>query len=130
MFTGRAPWPSCTEQSFLIATKPLRPKAFLAFVTAAIQRLFLPNADFFLLTTLPCLFLVREEAVMPPTVLALVPRKTNTFAILPLAILLTVFFFMARIAFMAFIAFIAFIALAIVTEERLVFEGVRSLRPM
>merc|ERR1719183_2271546 len=103
------------------------PNAFLALVTAAIQRLFLPNADFFLLTILPCLFLVREAAVIPPTVLALVPRKTNTLAILPLAILLTVFFFMAFMAFMAAIAFIAFIALAIVKEERMVFEGVRSL---
>merc|ERR1719324_396493 len=43
-------------------------------------------------------------------VFALEPRSTNTFAILPLATLLTVFFF---IAFMAFIAFIAFIAFAI-----------------
>merc|ERR1712224_439929 len=53
-------------------------------------------------------------------VLALEPRKTNTFAILPLAILLTDFFFMARMAFM--------VALAIVTEGKLLFEGVRSLR--
>merc|ERR1719331_2550222 len=98
--------------------KPLRPNAFLALVTAAIQALFLPNADFFLLTTLPCLFLVREAAVIPPVVLALEPRKTNTFAILPLAILLTVFFFMAFMAFMAAIAFIAFMALAIVGEEK------------
>merc|ERR1712093_829013 len=113
------------EEPFLIATNPLRPNAFLALVTAAIQRLFLPKADFFLLTTLPCLFLVREEAVIPPTVFSLEPRKTITFAILPLAILLTVFFFMARMAFMAAMAFIA---LAIVTEERLVFEGVQSLR--
>merc|ERR1719331_176908 len=102
--------------------KPLRPNAFLALVTAAIQALFLPNADFFLLTTLPCLFLVREDAVRPPTVLALEPRKTKTFANLPLAILLTDFFFMARMAFMAAMAFIAFIALAIVAEEKLVLE--------
>merc|ERR1712124_50885 len=71
-------------------------KARKALVTAAIQRLFLLNADLFLLTTLPCLFLVREVAVIPPTVLALEPRKTKTFAILPLAILLTAFFFMAH----------------------------------
>merc|ERR1719420_767295 len=125
MFIGRAPWPSCRAEPFLIATKPLRPNAFLALVTAAIQALFLPNADFFLLTILPFLFLVKEAAVIPPTVFSLDPRKTNTFANLPLAILLTVFFFMAFMAFMAAMAFIAFIALAIVKEERMVFEGVR-----
>merc|ERR1719240_1437341 len=113
------------DLAVLVATKPLRPNAFLALVTAAIQALFLPNADLFLLTILP--FLFKEAAVIPPTVFSLDPRKTNTFAILPLAILLTVFFFMAFMAFMAAIAFIAFIALAIVKEERMVFEGVRSL---
>merc|ERR1719263_84196 len=127
MFIGRAPWPSCKEQSPLIATKPLRPNAFLALVTAAIQALFLPNADLFLLTILPFLFLVKEAAVIPPTVFSLEPRKTNAFAILPLAILLTVFFFMAFMAFMAAMAFIAFIALAIVIEEKFVFEGLLSL---
>merc|ERR1719263_474153 len=81
---------------------------------------------FFLLTTLPCLFLVREDAVRPLAVLALVPRKTKTFANLPLAILLTNFFFMARIAFMAAMAFIAFIALAIVSEKWM-FGGAQSL---
>merc|ERR1719158_1177712 len=82
----------------------------------------------FLAHDLAVLFLVKEAAVIPPTVFSLDPRKTNTFAILPLAILLTVFFFMAFMAFMAAMAFIAFIALAIVKEERMVFEGVRSLR--
>merc|ERR1719198_952520 len=47
-------------------------------------------------------------------VFSLVPRNTNTLRILPLAILLTVFFF---IAFMAFMAFIAFIAFAIAGKE-------------
>merc|ERR1719387_1095391 len=47
-------------------------------------------------------------------VFSLVPRNTKTFLILPLAILLTVFFF---IAFMAFMAFIAFIAFAIAGKE-------------
>merc|ERR1719252_354090 len=42
-------------------------------------------------------------------VFALEPRSTMTLRILPVAILLTLFFF---IAFMAFIAFIAFIAFA------------------
>merc|ERR1719420_43155 len=121
MFIGRAPWPSCRAEPFLIATKPLRPNAFLALVTAAIQALFLPNADFFLLTILPFLFLVKEAAVIPPTVFSLDPRKTNTLAMRPFAILLIAF-----MAFMAAMAFIAFIALAIVKEESLVFEGVRS----
>merc|ERR1719301_269677 len=55
------------------------------------------------------------------------PFLAHDLAVLPLAILLTVFFFMAFMAFMAAMAFIAFIALAIVKEERMVFEGVRSL---
>merc|ERR1712139_639939 len=70
-------------------------------------------ADNFLLTTLPCLFLVRSFAVMPPTVFALLPRSTMTLAMRPLAILLTDFFFMAFMAFIAaffFITFIAFMA--------------------
>merc|ERR1712054_280492 len=46
-------------------------------------------------------------------VFALEPRSTMTLRILPVAILLTLFFFIAFMAFMAFIAFIAFIAFAI-----------------
>merc|ERR550537_498392 len=122
-------------EPFLIATKPLRPKAFLAFWTAVVQPLmklfFLARRDAFLLTILPYLFLIKSDLVMPPTVFSLLPRKTTARAILPLAILLTVFFFIARMAFMAaiaFIAFIAFIALAILTEEKLVF--VRSAQPL
>merc|ERR1719487_944541 len=49
-------------------------------------------------------------------VFALEPRSTMTLRILPVAILLTDFFF---IAFMAFIAFIAFIAFAIATGGKL-----------
>merc|ERR1719247_3974421 len=97
---------------FLTAEKgtPLYLKAARAFLTAIIQGLALPRALCFLLTTRPCLFLIRSFAVRPPTVFSLVPRSTKTLLNLPRPILLTVFFFMA---FMAFIAFIAFIAFAI-----------------
>merc|ERR1719316_260060 len=98
---------------FLTATKPLIFSAFLAFWTAIIQVFFLLSADFFLLTILPVLFFVKEDAVIPPTVFSLDPRNTKTFAIRPFAILLTAFFFIAFMAFMAAMAFIAFIALAI-----------------
>merc|ERR1719326_1788524 len=111
---------------FLIATKPLMPKAFLAFATAVIQPLmklfFLARRDAFLLTILPFLFLIKSDLVKPVYVFSLLPRKTTARAILPLAILLTAFFFMARMAFtaaIAFIAFIAFIALAMLIEEKL-----------
>merc|ERR1719393_1212859 len=95
---------------FLMAQKPLIFSAARAFLTAAIQGLALARRLLFLLTTLPYLFLVKSFAVKPPTVFALEPRSTMTLAILPVAVLLTLFFF---IAFMAFIAFIAFIAFAI-----------------
>merc|ERR1719326_1897856 len=113
---------------FLIATKPLMPKAFLAFATAVTQPLmklfFLARRDAFLLTILPRLFLIKSALVMPVYVFSLLPRKTTARAILPLAILLTAFAFMA---FMAAMAFIAFIALAIFNEDKLVF--VRSAQP-
>merc|ERR550537_1779386 len=119
-------------EPFLIATKPLRPKAFLAFWTAVVQPLmklfFLARRDAFLLTILPYLFLIKSDLVKPPTVFSLVPRKTTDLAMRPLAILLTAFFFIAFMAFMAAMAFIAFIALAIVSEERVVSEGVQSLQ--
>merc|ERR1712139_306068 len=89
---------------------------------------FLARWDAFLLTILPREFLIKSDEVKPPEVLALDPRKTTTLAKRPFAILLTAFFFIAFMAFMAAMAFIAFIALAIVKEESLVFEGVRSLR--
>merc|ERR1719428_223126 len=108
--------------AFLTATKPFTFSAFLAFWTATVQPLmlayaFLPCARDFLLTIFPRLFCTRSFLVKPPTVFALDPRKTTDLAILPLAILLTAFFFIAFMAFMAamaFIAFIAFIALAMV----------------
>merc|ERR550537_1172308 len=94
---------------FLVATKPLRPKAFLAFWTAVVQPLmklfFLESWDLFLLTILPYLFLIKSDLVMPVAVFSLLPRKTTALAFLPLAILLTAFFFMAFIAFMAAMAF-------------------------
>merc|ERR1719156_396443 len=98
--------------------KPLTLSAFLAFWTATVQPLmladaFLPCARLFLLTIFPRLFCTKSFLVKPPTVFALVPRKTTDLASLPFAILLTAFFFMAFIAFMAAMAFIAFIALAI-----------------
>merc|ERR1711977_382932 len=79
-----------------------------------LAKAFLPAATCFLVTILPRLFTTKSDLVKPLAVFALVPRKTTDFARLPLAILLTAFFFIARIAFMAFMAFIAFIALAIV----------------
>merc|ERR1719158_725199 len=63
---------------------------------------------------------------MPDKVFSLVPWKTTAFAYLPLAILVTAFFFIARMAFMAAIAFMAFIALAIVTEEKVLSEDWKS----
>merc|ERR1719326_2096458 len=100
---------------FLIAENPVIFKALRAFATAAIHGCFLPRALAFLLTILPFLFLVKSFAVKPPTVLALLPRSTMAYAIRPRAILLTVFFFIAFMAFMAaffFITFMAFIAFA------------------
>merc|ERR1719449_271298 len=93
--------------------KPLIFHDAFTFRRGILPVFFLPSADFFLLTILPVLFFVKEDAVMPPTVFSLDPRNTRTFAIRPLAILLTAFFFIAFIAFMAAMAFIAFIALAI-----------------
>merc|ERR1719271_1243123 len=98
---------------FLIAENPVIFKALRAFWTAAIHGDFLPLALSFLLTTLPCLFLIKSLAVMPPTVFSLLPRSTMTLAMRPFAILLTDFFFMALIAFIAAMAFIAFMAFAI-----------------
>merc|ERR1712224_657938 len=94
-----------------MAEKPVIFKAARAFLTAIIQGLALPRALFFLLTTLPYLFLARSLAVRPPTVLTFDPRSTKDLLILPLAILLTfmAFFIAFMAAFMAFIAFIAFI---------------------
>merc|ERR1719159_1753423 len=97
-----------------MAQKPLIFSAARAFLTAAIQGLALPLALSFLLTTRPCLFLVRSFACKPPMVFALEPRSTMTLAILPVVVLLTLFFF---IAFMAFIAFIAFPAFAIASRR-------------
>merc|ERR1712124_97138 len=92
------------------------PKAFLAFCTATVQPLmklfFLAKGDRFLLTILPYLFLIKSDLVKPVAVFSLVPRKTTARAILPLAVLLTAFFFIARMAF---------IALAMLTEGKLVF---------
>merc|ERR1712224_610170 len=98
-------------EPFLMAEKPVIFKAARAFLTAIIQGLALPRALFFLLTTLPYLFLDRSFAVRPPTVLTFDPRSTKALLILPLAILLTFMAFIAFMAFMAFfIAFIDFIA--------------------
>merc|ERR1719159_202135 len=106
-------------EPFLIATKPLRPRAFLAFCTAVVQPLmklfFLARRDAFLLTIFPFMFLIKSDLVKPPTLFSLVPW--NTFALEP--ILLTLFFFIAFMAFMAAMAFIAFIALAIVSRKEL-----------
>merc|ERR1719291_47229 len=68
-------------------------------------------------TILPLLFFKRLALVKPEAVLAFLPLKTTALAILPLAMTLTFFafmaFFMAFIApFFAFIAFMAFIAAA------------------
>merc|ERR1719359_1177909 len=108
--------------AFLTATKPFTLRAFLAFWTAAVQPLmlayaFLPCARLFLLTILPRLFCTKSVLVKPPVVFALDPRKTTSLANLPLAILLTAFFFIAFMAFMAAMAFIAFIALAMVIRK-------------
>merc|ERR1719281_1730722 len=78
---------------------------------------FLAAADAFLLTTLPRLFLMRSLAVRPLAVFSLVPRSTTDLAWLPLAILLTRFFFMAFMA-AAFMAFMTFIAFAIAGERK------------
>merc|ERR1719464_1698018 len=91
-------------EPFLIATKPFKPRAFLAFCTATVQPwillyAFLPAALAFLLTSLPLLLLTMSDFFSPPLVFSLPPRNTLALARLPLAILLT-----------AFIAFIAFIA--------------------
>merc|ERR1712031_137466 len=96
-----------------MAAKPVIFNALRAFATAWIHGDFLPRADFFLLTILPYLFLVRSFAVKPPTVFALLPRSTMALAMTPFATLLTDFFFIAFMAFMAaffFITFIAFMA--------------------
>merc|ERR1719262_134284 len=82
--------------------------------------LFLAAALDFLLTILPLLFITRSDFLRPPTVFSLPPLKTLLFARLPLAILLTVFFFMAFIAFIAFMAFIAFIAFMVFIASAMV----------
>merc|ERR1712151_794633 len=96
------------------AQKPLMPSSLRAFLHASIHRfaalltnLFLAAADDFLLTILPVLLFIRVAFVRPLVVFSFLPRKTEAFARLPLAILLTfmAFFFMAFIAFIAFIPF-------------------------
>merc|ERR1719409_659397 len=106
-----------SAEPFLIATNPFTPSSFLAFWTASIQALrgllanfFFAAALAFLLTTLPLLLITRSDFVRPPIVFSFPPLKTLLLARLPVAILLTVFFFMAFMAFMAFIAFMAFTA--------------------
>merc|ERR1740129_1195031 len=104
-----------------MATKPLRFRALRADLTASHQALrallpqfFLARAEAFFDTILPFLFLVRLSLVMPLWVFTLEPRKTTALAILPLAMMLTLFAFIAFMAFIvvffAFIAFIAFMA--------------------
>merc|ERR1719486_1075343 len=59
-------------------------------------------------------------AVKPLAVFSLVPRSTMAFAMQPLPILLTRFFFIAFMAFMAaffFITFMAFIAFAMAIQR-------------
>merc|ERR1719305_2219939 len=96
--------------------KPFTPSSFLAFCTATVQPLmclyaFLPAALAFLLTSLPLLLLLTmSDFFSPPAVFSLPPSHTLALARLPLAILLTVFFFIAFMLFMAFMAFMAFIA--------------------
>merc|ERR1711941_81259 len=88
-----------------MATKPLRFRALRADLTASHQAL---------RALLPQLFLARLSLVMPLWVFTLEPRKTTALAILPLAMMLTLFAFIAFMAFIvvffAFIAFIAFMA--------------------
>merc|ERR1719148_354611 len=95
--------------------KPLMPSSLRAFLHASIHffsalvaNFFLAAADAFLLTILPFLLFIRVAFVRPLAVFSLFPRKTEAFARLPLAILLTFMAFMP-LFFMAFIAFIAFI---------------------
>merc|ERR1719150_3258018 len=90
----------------LMATNPLRPRAFRAAAVALAQGLARPRADLFLATTFPYLFFVRSFACKPPIVFSLRPLSTLALAPLPLAILDTRLAFIT--AFMPFIA--AFIA--------------------
>merc|ERR1719449_301247 len=108
-----------------MATKPFNLRMERAFWTALVHlprpfamNCFLPFAAIFLLTILPRLFLRRSALVRPPTVFSLVPRSTTDLARLPVAILLTRFFFMAFMA-AAFMAFMTFIAFAIAGERKL-----------
>merc|ERR1719492_523885 len=84
------------------ALAPLLAYAFLARTEAALE------------TILPDLFLVSLALVMPPEVFTLLPRKTEALALLPLAMMLTLFAFMTFMPFMAFmlVVFLAFIAAA------------------
>merc|ERR1719421_1284246 len=91
---------------------PLIFKAERALVTAAIHLDFFPLADNFFETTLPFLFLVRESFFKPPTVLTLLPLKTITLAMRPLA--MTDFFIAFFIDFFMVFIFMAFIATFIV----------------
>merc|ERR1719265_2643690 len=61
----------------------------------ALDLQFLPCKDFFLLTTRPCLFMIKEAAVKPPLVLPIFPAKAWRTAVLAEM----AFFFIARMAF-------------------------------
>ena len=102
----------------MTAQKPLMPRELRALETAATQpemRLyaFLPLALAFLDTILPDLLFMSLSFVKPPEVFTLVPRKTEPFARLPLAIFetrfaLRVFFFVAFLVVLRAVFFAIF----------------------
>merc|ERR1719153_2175654 len=98
-----------------IGTKPVRPSAFRAVLTASAQALILlpvyacfAKADLLFDTTLPCRFFTKLALVRPPIVFSLRPENTEDLALRPAAITLTFLAFMAcPPAFMAPAFFIA-----------------------
>merc|ERR1719436_597708 len=85
-----------------IGTKPVRPSAFRAILTASAQALILlpvyacfAKADLLFDTTLPCRFFTKLALVRPPIVFSLRPENTEDLALRPAAITLTFLAFMA-----------------------------------
>merc|ERR1719436_793641 len=85
-----------------IGTKPVRPSAFRAALTASAQALILlpvyacfAKADLLFDTTLPCRFFTKLALVRPPIVFSLRPENTEDLALRPAAITLTFLAFMA-----------------------------------
>merc|ERR1719245_2992482 len=76
---------------------------------APLAYIFLARAEDFLDTIFPDLLFISMALLRPLLVFSFEPRKTTARASLPLAMTLTLFFFMLRMDFIDFIDFIAFI---------------------